>query len=338
MKGRTNMTDKRYPDRGFKDSGPEKDEWKREGIELAKRHDATVWEIGDWYLRGRQSFGPGECRLIIEAPGWQGVKFDTAKVYACVASRYPEAFRYLNTSPAHYHSARVLPLEQSIPLLTQAADENWNLNKLRIAVRRTRWFKELVGGDIIDDLNDAIRDNRKWRGIDADPPWEWDTAGGRRGATTGHYPTMPLDKIRALPVSQVAYDDAFLFLWVPPALLMTHGNAVLESWGFEYKTNITWDKLTHYGRGAYVRTVHEHLLIGVRPKTPTHFLDNDMLSMIRARLSRRNSEKPDGVHELIQRATPGPYLELFARKRVKGWDCYGNQLPPNEDDIPLAAD
>ena len=100
------MTD--YPDRGFKASGPEKDAWKREGIELAQRHDATVWEIGDWGLRGRQSFGPGECRRIIEAPGWQGVKYDTVKVYMCVARRYPPEFRYLNTSPAHYHAARSL--------------------------------------------------------------------------------------------------------------------------------------------------------------------------------------------------------------------------------------
>ena len=62
--------------------------------------------------------------------------------------------------------------------------------------------------------------------------------------------------------------------------------------GVRYKTNITWDKLEAYGRGSYVRTVHEHLLIGVRPQTPTHFLDNDVLSMIRERRSRRNSEKP----------------------------------------------
>jgi hypothetical protein len=109
----------------------------------------------------------------------------------------------------------VLPLEQSIPLLTQAADENWNLNKLRIAVRRVRWFKELTGGDVIADLNDAIRKERKWRGILADGPWEWDAAGG----ILQHYPTMSLKELCALHVAMIATDDAFLFLWVPPALL-----------------------------------------------------------------------------------------------------------------------
>jgi N6-adenosine-specific RNA methylase IME4 len=234
----------------------------------------------------------------------------------------------LNVSPSHYHAARVLPLEQSIPLLTQAAAENWNVNRLRIAVRHIQCWQEPTSPDVVDDLKDAIRDRRKWRGILADPPWQWDTAGGKRGATTQYYPTMPLDEILTLPVSQIAHDNAFLFLWVPPALLKACGFAVLEAWGFGYKVDIVWDKLTNFGRGAYVRTVHEHLLVGTRPKTPTRFVNNDMISMIRHRLSRRNSEKPAVAHELIQHATPGPYIELFARRRAAGWDCYGNQLPP----------
>ena len=68
-------------------------------------------------------------------------------------------------------------------------------------------------------------------------------------------------------------DDAFLFLWVPPSLLKACGFVLLEAWGLEYKTNIAWDKLRSYGRGAYVRTVHEDLFIGVRPRTPTHFIE-----------------------------------------------------------------
>ena len=86
------MTNERRPDRGFKDCDAEREQWEREGIELAQRHDATVFEIGDWYLRGGRRLGPGECRRIIEAPGWRGVKYDTAKVYACVARRYQEEF------------------------------------------------------------------------------------------------------------------------------------------------------------------------------------------------------------------------------------------------------
>ena len=51
-----------------------------------------------------------------------------------------------------------------MPLLKRAADENWNVNKLRIAVRHLQWWTEPTGGDIIDDLND-VSDKKKWRGI-----------------------------------------------------------------------------------------------------------------------------------------------------------------------------
>lgn len=53
--------------------------WKRTGTELARLHDATVWQIGDWYLAGRQKFGPGECRRVVKSSDWKGVKFDTAR-------------------------------------------------------------------------------------------------------------------------------------------------------------------------------------------------------------------------------------------------------------------
>jgi N6-adenosine-specific RNA methylase IME4 len=332
------MTDKRYPDRGFRDDGPKKEQWKREGIELAQRHDATVFEIGDWYLHGRQSFGPGECRRIIEAPGWQGVKYDTVKVYACVAKRYTPEFRYLNTSPAHYHSARVLPLEQSIPLLTQAAAENWNLNKLRMAVRRIRCWRDPTSGDVVDDLAALIQDERRFRGILADPPWFWLLAGGKKGASEFYYPGMTIEELCKLPVAQVAHDDSFLFLWCSAAGLK-EALLLLEAWSFSYKTSACWDKLSGgYGVGAYWRMEHELLLLGVRPQSQTHFDDNTMASMIRERRSRQHSVKPRCVHEMVQRAIGSPYLELFGRQRVPNWTVLGIQLDADKDDTQMAAD
>jgi N6-adenosine-specific RNA methylase IME4 len=56
--------------------------------------------------------------------------------------------------------------------------------------------------------------------------------------------------------------------------------------------------------------------------------DAQAVSMIRVKHSRNNSEKPEVAHRIMERAISGPYLELFARKHVAGWDCYGNQLEP----------
>ena len=89
------MTD--YPERGFKASEPRKDgqmeaRRRRTGA-AAQCHGAGNRRLG---LARSPELGPGECRRIVEAPGWQGVKYDTVKVYMCVARHYPPEFRYLN--------------------------------------------------------------------------------------------------------------------------------------------------------------------------------------------------------------------------------------------------
>jgi len=40
---------------------------------------------------------------------------------------------------------------------------------------------------------------------------------------------------------------------------------------------------------------------------------------------REHSRKPEGIHSRIERLVCGPYVELFARERRVGWDCWGNE-------------
>jgi N6-adenosine-specific RNA methylase IME4 len=307
--------------------------WRQEGIELARREHSNVFGVSEWYLRGKQGLGCRAVRDIIEAPGWQGVKFATIKVFGSLARCYPPEFRYLNLSPYHFIEAMSLArshgLHIAMGLLQRAERDGRNVNWVRIESRRIRNYRELVGRDIIDDLADAIRQGRKWRGILADPPWQWDYAEGKKGATDSYYLPMPFGELAALPVEQVATDDAFCFLWCQAAML-EEGLALLRAWGFKFKTAACWDKLAGgYGTGSYWRMEHEHVLLGVRPKSQGHFDDPNVSSMIRCKRSRKNnSEKPPIVHEMVQRAIRGPYLEMFARKHVAGWDCYGNQLKP----------
>ena len=140
---------------------------------------------------------------------------------------------------------------------------------------------------------------------------------------------MSFAELCALPVTQVATDDAFFFLRSPAAALEEQGMPLLRAWGFRFKTHAVWDKLSGgFGTGAYWRMEHEDLLLGVRPGSPTHFADDAMSSMIRIKRSRNHSEKPPEFHTMIERAINGPHLELFARQHVAGWDCFGNQLAP----------
>ena len=102
--------------------------------------------------------------------------------------------------------------------------------------------------------------------------------------------------------------DAFLFLWCPAAVL-TDALAVMDAWEFAYKTHGVWEKDEEFGTGYYWRMQHEDLLLGVRPKSPRHFVDRAICSVIHAPRDE-HSEKPPEVHDMIERALGGrgPFL------------------------------
>ncbi len=172
----------------------------------------------------------------------------------------------------------------------------------------------------------------KYCAILADPPWHYevwseDTGAGRSASL--HYPTMSREEILALPVADVVADDCCLFLWVTwPCLL--DGLAVIEAWGFEYKTlGFDWVKTNAnnsglaWGMGYYTRANPEPCLIATRG-TPRR-LNADVHSVIVAP-RREHSRKPDEVHDRIERLMPGPYLELFGRQERPGWAVWGNEV------------
>jgi N6-adenosine-specific RNA methylase IME4 len=155
------------------------------------------------------------------------------------------------------------------------------------------------------------------------------------------YDTMPVDAIAALPVASVAEEDAHLFLWCFDRHVLSGAAVrVMRAWDFEpLNQTIIWDK-GHYGLGHFPRPQHEVLLIGRRGKLS--FLVRDVASVQRWRpvsnrghaSGRKHSAKPDASLDLVERASPGPYLELFARRRRFGWDAWGNEV---ESDVELAA-
>ena len=162
----------------------------------------------------------------------------------------------------------------------------------------------------------------------ADPPWTfgtWKTA--NRGGHLSSYRKMELDAICSLPVRQLTTDRTHLFLWTPAALL-EEAFQVFRAWGFAYgRTEIVWKKTQEFGTGWRVRMLHEHLLIGIMPKSPV-WRDRTIASIVEAPRGKLHSEKPAIFHELIERAVAGPYLELFGRVERHGWTVCGNQVKP----------
>jgi N6-adenosine-specific RNA methylase IME4 len=158
----------------------------------------------------------------------------------------------------------------------------------------------------------------------ADPPWRFEhpTYSLSRDIEE-NYPTLPIDEICALPVSELASESALLFLWVPTPLL-EQAFQVIAAWGFEYRTGIVWDKCI-VGMGNYVRQRHENLLIARRAEFPTPEPARRPPSIIEAR-RREHSRKPDEAYEIIERMYPDlPKIELFARNAREGWARWRNQ-------------
>lgn len=183
-----------------------------------------------------------------------------------------------------------------------------------------------------DDLRQFL-DGRKFKTILADPPWQFQNRTGKvapEHRRLARYETMSLDEIKALPVESAAAQTAHLYLWVPNALL-PDGLAVMEAWGFHYKSNVVWQKVRKDGGpdgrgvGFYFRNVTELLLFGVRGKNARTLQPGRSQVNIICTRKREHSRKPDEQYKLITSCSPGPFLELFARGERKGWALWGNQ-------------
>jgi N6-adenosine-specific RNA methylase IME4 len=186
--------------------------------------------------------------------------------------------------------------------------------------------------ETIDDLI-SFTGEKKYKTIYADPPWQFQNRTGKvapEHKRLSRYSTMTLEEIKALPVSEVADEKCHLYLWVPNALL-PEGLEVMKAWGFEYKTNLIWEKVRKDGEpdgrgvGFYFRNVTEILLFGIKgTKNRTLQPGRSQVNLLRT-MKREHSRKPDEFVSLIEACSSGPRLELFARGNREGWDMWGNQ-------------
>jgi len=126
-----------------------------------------------------------------------------------------------------------------------------------------------------------------------------------------------------LPISELAAKRCHVHLWTLPNSYHRISYEIVEHWGFRIVSEFVWCK-TQAGRGHYWRMSHEILLTAVQSEDD-RFDDRGLRSWIEAPRGR-HSEKPDAVREMIERASPGPRLELFARKLAPGWFAWGHEI------------
>lgn len=157
--------------------------------------------------------------------------------------------------------------------------------------------------------------------IVADPPWRYDNK-ATRGAAEDHYPTMSVEELCELPVDEWSAEQAHLYLWTTNGFLR-ESFAVLDAWGFAYKTTLVWVK-PQIGMGNYFRSSSEYVLFGVRGKLRTR--DCNQPNWFQASRGK-HSQKPGVFFDLVELASFPPYLEMFARQRRLNpeWSYWGNE-------------
>ncbi len=169
----------------------------------------------------------------------------------------------------------------------------------------------------------------RYRTIVADPPWAYQSARitttgkQRRAEALGHYSTMTAAEVAEIPVGEWTQDDAHLYLWTTNAIL-PEAFPVMKAWGFKYITLLTWNKMGTLGMGFSFRNQTEHVLFGI--KGISHIEPAKRERNIFAAPKGRHSEKPDSFYDMVERVSPEPRLEMFARRaRLSGWDYWGDE-------------
>jgi len=180
---------------------------------------------------------------------------------------------------------------------------------------------------------------KKYSIIYADPPWQFNnkkTGGSMKSGADAHYSTMSIEDIKKFPINEIAEDDCVLIMWWVGSQPQEAIDLV-KAWGFTIKNmnGFVWVKLTKkllafFGMGFWTRAGSESAIIATRgkPKPLSH-----SVRAVRREVAGKHSEKPNIFREdVIELCGDLPRIELFARKKVEGWDSWGDEI---DSDIKL---
>ncbi len=180
--------------------------------------------------------------------------------------------------------------------------------------------------------------DKKYQVIYADPPWSYKAKNPtckikkqpKTCSVEYYYLTMNLNEIKELNIQDISDKNCILFLWATTPMIK-EAFEVMESWGFKYKTMITWEKTNNDCMGYWFRVCTEHLLVGIKGNVKSF---RSMNRTCYHEKRGKHSKKPRYFRDLITKVCGDlPKIELFARKRFEGWDAWGNEVPNEEQRI-----
>jgi N6-adenosine-specific RNA methylase IME4 len=225
-------------------------------------------------------------------------------------------------------------VEKRLAVVKAARDEPERFGKLAADMDRTglvngpfKRLKNMRQAEAIRAEPPPMPNKGPYRVITADPPWPFEI----RDEDPSHravypYPTMTIAQICAKgdEVRAIASKDCILWLWTA-CFHARHAYAVLDAWGFEERTTLTWVK-DRIGYGDWLRNQTEHVIMAIRGK-PIVSLTNESTALFAP--VGRHSEKPDAFYRMVEKLCPAPrYAELFSRRsQGPNWDGHGDEHP-----------
>ena len=184
---------------------------------------------------------------------------------------------------------------------------------------------------------------KKYNIIYADPAWHFSSKelqkydGERFRPLDVVYENHPVKNFKSLNIREIANKDCALFMWttdahIPDALQL------IKAWGFKYITiAFIWEKLSKNKKtvcnlGAWTMKNCEICLLSTKGQMLKYKKCNNIRQLHRSERTA-HSKKPDLFADLIVDLFGDlPRIELFARDKKIGWDCWGNEI---ESDIKL---
>jgi len=173
------------------------------------------------------------------------------------------------------------------------------------------------------DVGKVERASKAYKAIIIDPPWPMEKIlrDERPNQSEFDYPTLTIDEIRALPVSQAA-DQAgcHVYLWTTQRFLPV-AYELFTDWGVEYQCLMTWVKNVGFTPFSFMYST-EHCLFGRYGTLPLLKLGKRLDFHAKV---REHSRKPQEFYDLVREVSPEPRLDWFSREPYEGFDQYGNE-------------
>jgi len=169
-----------------------------------------------------------------------------------------------------------------------------------------------------------------------DPPWHYYGSGVKDAAAAKHYPLMSQEQLADLDVKSILTKRAAVFMWATGPRLH-YAVDLIAKWGLHYRgVAYVWVKTNKRGgiiagQGVpptFTKPTSELLLVATTNRTGRPFPIHD-LAQAQVVLHGRgeHSEKPEIFREMIEALCGDrPRIELFARKRIHGWDAWGAEV------------